>query len=153
MRDELIKKCDNVKLCPKQVIGDNRVITYKLYYVKLKRTLENVSAYLEFLNEKDECGDVSDKILSIMQLRIHYYVGFLASKDKSNFALMKKGEWQNISFNDGKLRSDKYYFYFMQPGKCMYTGHAIDFARLGGDAFLGFGCFIFIAADRILLKR
>lgn len=88
--DELVEKCDNFKLCPKQVISDNRVIPYQLYYVELKKILENASAYLEFLNEKDEYGTVSDKILSIMEFRIPYYVGPLVSKDKSSFAWMKR---------------------------------------------------------------
>jgi len=82
----LLKKCDENTLCPKQVTGNNRVIPYQLYYMELKKILENASAYLPFLNEKDEYGTVSDKILKIMEFRIPYYVGPLVDSSKSENA-------------------------------------------------------------------
>lgn len=39
------------------------------------------------------------------------------------------------SIDDGRLRSEKYFLYFTQLGRCMYTGHAIDFDRLGSDTY------------------
>ena len=39
--DELLDKCEQNSLCPKQVTTDNRVIPYQLYYVELKKILEN----------------------------------------------------------------------------------------------------------------
>lgn len=86
----LLKECKSGKLCPKQTTTDNRVIPYQLYYVELKKILENASSYLKFLKEKDEYGTVADKILSIMEFRIPYYVGPLVSCEKSKFAWMER---------------------------------------------------------------
>ena len=86
--DVLLKKCSENDLCPKQVTTDNRVIPYQLYYAELKRILENASSYLAFLNKRDSYGTVADKILSIMEFRVPYYIGPLVDKKKSDFAWM-----------------------------------------------------------------
>lgn len=88
--DNLFAKCVSNGLCPKQVTTDNRVIPYQLYYVELKKILENASGYLPFLNKKDEYGTVAEKILSIMDFRIPYYVGPLVDSSKSENAWMKR---------------------------------------------------------------
>ena len=94
--DALLEKCINNDLCPKQVTTDNRVIPYQLYYAELKKILENASKYLPFLNERDSYGTVADKILSIMEFRVPYYVGPLVDAKKSRFAWMKRK-------NEGKI--------------------------------------------------
>ncbi len=102
--DYLIQRCENKSLCPKQVNTDNRVIPYQLYYYEMKCILDNASKYLPFLNEKDEDGAVADKILSIMEFRIPYYVGPLVGKEKSKFAWMKrKAEGRILPWNYEKL--------------------------------------------------
>ena len=69
-------RLDTYSFIPKQVENDNRVIPYQLYYYELKRILDNASSYLEFLDEKDIDGYTSrEKLLSIMEFRIPYYVG------------------------------------------------------------------------------
>ncbi len=88
--DKLLEKCENRTLCPKQVTTDNRVIPYQLYYTELKTILENASSYLPFLNESDKYGIVVDKILSIMEFRIPYYVGPLVNSERSKFAWMQR---------------------------------------------------------------
>ena len=37
--------------------------------------------------------------------------------------------------DDGRLRSEKVFLYFMQLGKCMYSGRAIGFDKLGSDTY------------------
>lgn len=76
--------------CPKQVNSDNRVIPYQLYWQQLNLILENASAYFDFLNETDEYGSVKQKILSIMEFRIPYFVGPLVSEQKSSHAWLKR---------------------------------------------------------------
>ena len=77
---EILGKLDAQTLCPKQVTSDNRVIPYQVYWAELKQILENSSAYLPFLNEADADGYVAkDKLLSIMEFRVPYYVGPLNS--------------------------------------------------------------------------
>lgn len=43
-------------------------------------------------------------------------------------------EKQLEDFNDSSLRSEKYYLYFMQLGRCMYSNEAIDLDRIGNDS-------------------
>ena len=121
--DELIDKCKNFKLCPKQKTTDNRVIPYQLYYAELKQILENASAYLPFLNDKDEYGTVADKILSIMEFRIPYYVGPLVSSEKSNFAWMeRKAEGKIYPWNyHEKIDLDKTENAFIRRMTCKCT--------------------------------
>ena len=88
--DDMLNRLDLLSFCPKQVNSDNRVIPYQLYWYELNLILNNASTYLNFLNDSDEYGSVKDKILSLMEFRIPYYVGPLVSSDKSNFAWMKR---------------------------------------------------------------
>ena len=123
LADELIDKCRNIKLCPKQVTTDNRVIPYQLYYVELKKILENASEYLEFLREKDEYGTAADKILSIMEFRIPYYVGPLVSEKKSEFAwLVRKAEGKIYPWNfEEKIDLDETENEFIRRMTCKCT--------------------------------
>lgn len=88
--DELVEKCEPAALCPKQVTTDNRVIPYQLYYIELKKILENACGYLPFLNERDEYGTAAEKILSIMKFRVPYYVGPLVYKENNANAWIKR---------------------------------------------------------------
>lgn len=42
-------------------------------------------------------------------------------------------ERQLEDFNDSSLRSEKYYLYFMQLGRCMYSHEAINLAQIGNN--------------------
>ena len=75
--DDMLNRLDLSSFCPKQVNSDNRVIPYQLYWYELNLILNNASAYLDFLNDSDEYGSVKDKILSLMEFRIPYYVCLL----------------------------------------------------------------------------
>ncbi len=77
------------KFLPKQVHSDNRTIPYQLYWNELYNLLNKASSYLPFLLNRDEDGiSVRDKILSIMEFRIPYFVGPLNSN--SPFAWIKR---------------------------------------------------------------
>lgn len=74
---------------PKQVNTDNRVIPYQLYWVELDAILKNAVSYLPFLAQKDADDiSVSDKIRSIFEFRVPYYVGPLNMH--SNHAWLKR---------------------------------------------------------------
>ena len=80
---------------PKQVNGDNRVIPYQLYWYELKKILEKASTYLTFLNDIDNDGiSTKDKVLSIIEFRVPYFVGPLNSHSK--FAWIQKKSNQKI---------------------------------------------------------
>lgn len=72
---------------PKQTTKENSIIPYQVNMAELEAILNRASKYFPFLNEKDEDGYVtSDKIKSIVQFKIPYYVGPLAGTEKSKRA-------------------------------------------------------------------
>ena len=107
--EDMMKRLSLCTFMPKQVNNDNRVIPYQLYYFELKQLLEKVSNYYPFLNETDTDGYITkDKILSIMEYRIPYYVGPLHSEN-SSFAWIErkaKGRIYPWNFNE-KVDLDK----------------------------------------------
>lgn len=121
--DYINKKCENKTLCPKQVNTDNRVIPYQLYYHELKCILDNACMYLDFLNEKDKYGTIADKILSIMEFRIPYFVGPLVTSGKSKFAWMqRKAEGKIYPWNFAeKVDLDKSENEFIRRMTCKCT--------------------------------
>ena len=61
---------------PKQKDADNSVIPYQLYLYELDLILKNAETYLPFLSKKDDSGlSVSEKIRSIFEFRVPYFVG------------------------------------------------------------------------------
>ena len=74
--DDMIERIDAQSFLPKQKDTDNRVIPHQLYLYELNKILENASAYIPFLREKDADGlSGADKIRSIFTFRVPYYVG------------------------------------------------------------------------------
>ncbi len=98
---------------PKQVDGDNRVIPYQLYYYELNKILNNAKSYIGFLGQADEDGITGiDKILSVMEFRVPYYVGpLIENKDrdrKSNHWMVRKAEGKIYPWNfEDKVDLDK----------------------------------------------
>ncbi len=72
---ELTERAESGTLCPKQVSGDNRVIPYQVYWAELKAVLDNAACYLPFLRQEEDGITVAQKILSIFEFRIPYFVG------------------------------------------------------------------------------
>lgn len=90
---------------PKQTDGDNRVIPQQLYRYELKKILDSAEKYLPFLTEKDEDGlTVKDKILSVFDFKIPYFVGPLrAEKDNEHAWLERKAEGKIYPWNFKKM--------------------------------------------------
>ena len=103
--NDMMARLENYTFMPKQVDSDNRVIPYQLYWYELNEILKNASSYLPFLNVKDEDGiTVSEKILSVFEFRVPYFVGPLVSENKSKFAWMKrKAEGKIYPWNFDKM--------------------------------------------------
>lgn len=85
---------------PKQIYSDNRVIPYQLYFVELKKILQNMSKQHAFLLEKDEDGYSNiEKLLAIFKFKIPYFVGPLR-KDNSSYAwIVRKEEGKIFPWN------------------------------------------------------
>ncbi len=88
---------------PLQVNTNNRVIPYQLYWHEMKVLLQRAESYLPFLAEKDEDGlTITDKLLSIMEYRIPYFVGPL--NRASEFAwIERKAEGRILPWNFEKM--------------------------------------------------
>ena len=111
------------KFLPKQVVSDNRTIPYQLYWNELNNLLTKASDYLPFLLKCDKDGlSVKEKILSIMEFRIPYFVGPLNSHSK--FAWLKrKAEGRIQPWNLGKkvdLDASEEAFIKRMCNKCTY---------------------------------
>lgn len=84
--NDAISRLEAFDFMPKQVDGDNRVIPYQLYWYELNRILENARGYIPFLAEMDKDGITgAQKILSVFEFRVPYYVGPLKEKSDPRY--------------------------------------------------------------------
>ena len=78
---QMYKRISEDAFAPKLRKTENGVIPNGLHRSELVAILKNASTYLSFLNEADQDGiTVKDKIISIFDYRIPYYVGPLKNK-------------------------------------------------------------------------
>lgn len=78
---DMVTRLEQQTFLPKQVDSDNRVIPYQVYWNEMRTLLARAEGYLPFLKEQDGDGlTVSEKLLSIMEFRVPYYVGPLNAK-------------------------------------------------------------------------
>lgn len=102
---------------------DNSVIPYQIQRRELNKILENASEYLS-LNKKGEDGlTVEDKIKSIFEFRVPYYVGPLNTNSPKSWLERKDQIIYPWNFND-VVDTVKSANNFMEKliGKCTYTG-------------------------------
>ena len=85
--DRLFIRINNKIAFPKLRTKANGVIPVQLNEAELKVILKNAEKRLSFLSVKDENGlSVSDKVISILNFRVPYYVGPLAGTELSKKA-------------------------------------------------------------------
>ena len=104
--DKMLARLEINDFLPKQVDGDNRVIPYQLYWYELNKLLSNAKNYLPFLSEKDSEGiRTADKILSVIEFRVPYYVGPLKenSSSKYNHWMIRKAEGKIYPWNFAQM--------------------------------------------------
>ena len=100
--NDMIARLEINDFLPKQVDGENRVIPYQLYWYELNKILDNAANYIPFLNEKDIDGiSGKDKILSVFEFKVPYYVGPLKQKSspKYNHWMVRKAEGKIYPWN------------------------------------------------------
>lgn len=74
--EDMMNRLDSLAFLPKQRDTDNRIIPQQLYRQELTAILERAKAYLPMLSSQDENGlTISQKLLSVFDFRIPYYVG------------------------------------------------------------------------------
>ena len=98
--DDMINRINDGTFMPKQVNSDNRVIPYQLYFIELKKILENAAKHYSFLLDKDTDGyRCIDKIESIFSFRIPYYVGPLRTDNGKYGWMVRKAEGHIYPWN------------------------------------------------------
>lgn len=103
--------------------SENGIVPYQLQRKELVKILENAASYLEFLNETDESGlSIKDKIISIFDFKIPYYVGPL-NNESGKYWIKRKAEkiypWNFEQIVD--TETSAYGFIRNLTGRCTYT--------------------------------
>lgn len=107
---------------PKQVTKANSVVPNQVHRKELKAILDRAENYLPFLAEKDRDGiSVSEKIISIFNFRIPYYVGPL--NKKSTHGWVERSDEKIYPWNfdrvvDQEASAEK--FIMRMTSKCTY---------------------------------
>lgn len=121
---DIYQEIENKTFLPRLKGADNGVIPQQLHLMELECILKNASEYLPFLNEKDEEGrTVSQKVSSIFQFRIPYYVGPLNLKSPNSWAVRTDEviyPWNFDKVVDTKQSAEKFMLNLI--GRCSYTG-------------------------------
>lgn len=121
--EKMMTRLKDNTFMPKQVCSENRVIPYQIYYKELKEILERASSFFPFLTQPDSDGLTPiQKLLSIFEFRIPYFVGPL--NQKSPFAwIRRKADGKILPWNfDSKVDSDasEKEFINRMTGMCSY---------------------------------
>jgi len=91
--ENMMERLETRSFLPKQKDTDNRVIPQQLYRQELNEILRRAENYLPMLSDKDDTGlSVSEKILSVFDFRIPYYVGPLVKRSGSTAWIVRKQE-------------------------------------------------------------
>lgn len=98
--DDMRTRIDLGTFMPKQKNSDNRVIPQQLYRVELQKILDNAESYIPWLTEKDESGlSAKEKLLSIFDFKIPYFVGPLTGSREDHTWIVRKGEGKIYPWN------------------------------------------------------
>lgn len=97
--ENVMDRLESCSFLPKQRDTDNRVIPQQLYRQELAAVLSHAEAYLPMLTPKDAEGlTVSEKLLSIFDFRIPYYVGPLA-RSRNGVAWIERKQGRILPWN------------------------------------------------------
>ena len=101
--EDVYAEVENKSLLPIQRSKDNGSVPKQIHEAELRKILDCASAYLPFLTSKDESGlTTADKIVSIFNFRIPYYVGPLSTRhqeDGANVWIQRKEEGRIYPWN------------------------------------------------------
>lgn len=125
--EEIFAKIKNNCFLPKLRGPENSVIPNQLHRNELVRILDNAETYLDFLKEKDENGKtVKEKIISVFDFKIPYYVGPLNRKSPRAWLERKNEKIYPWNFeNTVNLENSLQNFIGGLISKCQYTGEDV----------------------------
>lgn len=125
--EEIYSEIENKTFLTKLKGTENGLIPKQLHRSELVKILNNTSSYLPFLKEKDENGiSVSEKIISIFDFRIPYYVGPLNPKSKTGWIVRDADKiypWNFEKVVDVDASAEKFIENLI--GRCTYTGEMV----------------------------
>ena len=103
--------------------SENGVVPYQLQRKELLKILENASEYLSFLNDVDENGlSTKDKIISIFDFKIPYYVGPLNNSSGKYWIKRKEDKIYPWNFKQVvDVEASTQGFMKNLIGRCTYT--------------------------------
>lgn len=106
---------------------ENGVVPYQLNLQEVKAILANAEAYLPFLSQKDADGKtVSEKIISIFEFRIPYYVGPLNKKSPNSWVVRTDEKVYPWNFEQVVNTEDSAVGFMVNLiGRCTYTGEPV----------------------------
>lgn len=125
--NEIVKKIferiDDKTFLSRLNVTENGAIPYQIHRFELEKILENQSNFYDILNEKDENGiTVKEKIISIMNFKIPYYIGPLNRKSNFSWIIRNNNEkiypWNFDKVVDKENSSEK--FITRMTSKCTY---------------------------------
>ncbi len=117
-KEEILKKIENNEFLVKINSTVNAAIPYQLHYQELEKILDNQGKYYKSIKEN------KNKILSLMEFRIPYYVGPLDKNEQSKFAwIIRKTDEKILPWNfedvvDTKKTAEE--FIRRMTNKCTY---------------------------------
>lgn len=119
----IINKINNKTLLPKIRVKDNVYIPYQLTRQELQKILDNASKHYQFLKEEDtDKISATQKIVSILQFRVPYYVGPLNENSQFAWLVRRSKEkitpWNFEKVVDFEKSSEK--FIRRMTNKCTY---------------------------------
>lgn len=88
--DSILKKIENNEYMPRQNNGQNTTIPMQLNLMELKKIIDNQSKYYPFLLEEHEGYTRRDRIISIFEYHIPYYVGPLSNANNNQFSWIER---------------------------------------------------------------
>ena len=101
--EDMMHRLDSLSFLPKQRDTDNRIIPQQLYRQELAAILNRAEVYLHMLRRQDNDGlTVSEKLLSIFDFRIPYYVGPLVQRPGST-AWIERKQGKILPWNFGEM--------------------------------------------------
>lgn len=96
----IIQDIEEDNFLPKLRTSANSVIPYQINKNELEKILENAKDKYPFLTEKDEDNlTIAEKIVSIFEFRIPYFVGPLSKKNSKNAWIVKKLDEKILPWN------------------------------------------------------
>ncbi len=99
---DMFARLESGSFMPKQVGADNSVVPMQVNRAELVAILDNAEKYLDFLSKSDESGiTVKNKIISMFDYRIPYYVGPLNTHSPNHW--LKRSEEKIYPWNFDKV--------------------------------------------------